>query len=130
MAKACPVVLRLRGGVEVLAFRHPKAGTQFVKGTIEAGETPERAAVRELEEEAGIAGARVTGRFPSLEIGLDTWHFVRVQTHDLPEHWLHHCADDGGHEFAFFWHRLDEAPGEDWHESFKRALRHIADVAV
>jgi 8-oxo-dGTP pyrophosphatase MutT (NUDIX family) len=91
MEKACPVVLRLRGGAEILAFRHPDAGLQIVKGTIEANETPDQAALRELWEEAGIKDARATGRFGSLEIGADTWHFIRIQASDLPERWVHHC---------------------------------------
>lgn len=129
MEKACPVVLRPRGGVEVLAFRHPEAGLQIVKGTIEPNETPEQAALRELGEEAGIEGARATGRLGSLEIGADVWQFVRVQVIDLPERWVHHCQDDGGHDFSFFWHPLAEQPDAAWHDSFKRALRYIADVA-
>jgi 8-oxo-dGTP pyrophosphatase MutT (NUDIX family) len=128
MDKACPVVLRLRGGVEVLAFRHPEAGLQIVKGTIERGETPEQAAVRELAEEAGIDDARASGRFGSLEIGEDTWHFVRIQTGDLPERWVHPCKDDGGHDFAFFWHPLDAEADGQWHDSFRQALRHIAEA--
>jgi len=47
--KACPVVLRVSKEIlEVLAFIHPSAGKQFVKGTIENGETPQQAAEREL----------------------------------------------------------------------------------
>ena len=52
--KTCPVVLRSpQGKCEILAFCHPLAGHQFVKGTVEAGETPAAAALRELYEEAG-----------------------------------------------------------------------------
>ncbi len=127
--KVCPIVLRLRGGVEVLAFRHPAAGLQLVKGTVEPGEAVEQAARRELEEEAGIRGARVTGSFGVREIGGDSWHLLRVQTPDLPESWVHRCADDGGHDFAFFWHRLADAPGDDWHPVFREALRLVAEVA-
>lgn len=34
--KACPVVLRHSTELEILAFRHPLAGLQLVKGTVEA----------------------------------------------------------------------------------------------
>jgi 8-oxo-dGTP pyrophosphatase MutT (NUDIX family) len=55
--KACPVIVRrTAGGVEILAFRHPKAGCQLVKGTIEPAESVRRAAERELQEESGIIG--------------------------------------------------------------------------
>lgn len=127
--KICPIVLRLRGGVEVLAFRHPDAGPQLVKGTLEPGETIEAGALRELEEEAGIAGARVTGRFGVYPIGGDDWHLLRIHAPDLPESWVHHCADDGGHDFAFFWHRLADTPGDEWHPIFREALRHIGQAA-
>jgi 8-oxo-dGTP pyrophosphatase MutT (NUDIX family) len=59
--KACPVVLRSpQGKCEILAFCHPLAGHQFVKGTVEAGETPAAAALRELYEEAGITAQAIT----------------------------------------------------------------------
>ena len=55
MNKVCPVVVRLCDGRrEVLAFVHPVAGKQFVKGTIESGENPLDAARRELREESGL----------------------------------------------------------------------------
>ena len=59
--KACPVVLRsTQGKCEILAFCHPLAGHQFVKGTVEAGETPAAAALRELYKEAGITAQAIT----------------------------------------------------------------------
>ncbi len=59
--KACPVVLRgaAAGRVDVLVFRHPLAGTQLVKGTIEAAEVIQRAAERELLEESGLVATAV-----------------------------------------------------------------------
>ncbi len=39
---------------ELLVFDHPNAGTQVVKGTVERGESPEQAVIRELEEESGL----------------------------------------------------------------------------
>ena len=53
MEKAWPIVLREKdGAIEVLAFQHPQAGKQFVKGTIELDEDPVAAAARELREAA------------------------------------------------------------------------------
>ena len=127
--KVCPIVLRLRGGVEVLAFRHPRAGLQIVKGTVEPGEAIEAAALRELAEESGVTGARIAGRFGVHPINGDEWHLVRVQVSDLPESWVHHCADDGGHDFAFFWHRLADGTGDAWHPVFREALSHVARAA-
>ena len=53
--KACPIVMQQRDKKRyVLAFTHPTAGKQFVKGTIEADESPLDGAVRELKEESGL----------------------------------------------------------------------------
>jgi len=53
--KACPILLRPgSSGAKILAFRHPSAGCQLVKGTVEDGESLEAAAVREMLEEGGI----------------------------------------------------------------------------
>ncbi|MBB3399527.1 MULTISPECIES: NUDIX domain-containing protein [unclassified Rhizobium] len=53
--KACAIVTRATdGGIEVLAFKHPLAGNQFVKVTIEKAEHPRDAAERELREESGL----------------------------------------------------------------------------
>lgn len=121
--KVCPVVLRQRSAIQILAFRHPIAGLQLVKGSVETGEGIEAAAIRELREEAGIAGGRVSGSYGSKFIAGVQWHFVRISTPELPDAWVHHCADDGGHDFAFFWHPLgDGADNRLWHQEFMSAL--------
>ena len=49
--KVCPYVLRGAGDrLEVLAFRHPLAGCQLVKGSLEPGERVVVGALRELAE--------------------------------------------------------------------------------
>jgi len=123
VAKACPVVLR---DDKILAFAHPLAGWQLVKGTVEPGEEPGAAAVRELGEEAGVEGRirRELGQSEQIDQG-QIWHFFLVEAGDLPDQWIFRCADDGGHDFAFFWHRLDEEPGSNWHPIFPRALAFI-----
>ena len=129
VGKVCPVVMRQAdGGREVLAFHHPLAGCQLVKGTIEIGETAIAAAVRELAEEAGIAASASAdmGQSPDIAEG-QTWHFVAMKTGKLPDSWVHHCADDGGHDFAFFWHPLVEKPDAGWHPIFVRALDYIRE---
>lgn len=57
--KACPVVIRDHGHIEILAFEPPLAGLQLVKGTIEPGETSAAAALRELREESGLHASHV-----------------------------------------------------------------------
>ena len=70
-------------GLELLCFQHPNAGIQLPARTVEPGEEPAEAALREVREEAGLTqvamdrhrllgaavGGRVCGdppRYPSL----------------------------------------------------------------
>ena len=63
--KATAVLLRGSGGAgEVLVFTHPESegsgpSVQLPAGTVEEGEEPADAAVRELAEETGVTGAEV-----------------------------------------------------------------------
>jgi len=127
--KACPVVLRSRNGADqILAFRHPSAGVQLVKGTIEPGETPQAAAVRELSEEAGINSAHSVRNLGLWDSGYQAqiWSFHEVSVvGGLPEAWSHYTADGGGHVFQFFWHSLDSEPSPEWHSVFVSALGFI-----
>ena len=122
--KSCPVVLRARETLEILAFEHPLAGLQLVKGSVEPGESTALAAVRELMEEAGIQSTarRDLGEWRSIVTG-HTWAFHECDVaQDLPETWVHFAEDDGGHEFRFFWHPLMSDPSERWHQVFRDAL--------
>ncbi|MFN8490438.1 MAG: NUDIX domain-containing protein [Caldilineaceae bacterium] len=127
--KVCPVVLRQRGDDrQILAFRHPKAGTQLIKGTLERDERPEEGVLRELAEESGIAHAAVGEKIGELEIheAAQHWHIFLCHVLDeLPEEWDFFTTDGGGHLFHFFWHNLTEAPDESWHEHFQTALTFI-----
>jgi len=130
--KVCPVVLRgTEPDVEILAFEHPLAGRQLVKGSIEAGESIEAAALRELEEESGLTAVRATRHLGVWESGFEgqVWAFVLCESADRrPESWLHGAPDDGGLDFRFFWHPLLSAvePGH-WHAVFRGALIFIAE---
>lgn len=133
--KAVPVVLRQRDErLEILAFRHPKAGTQLVKGTLEPDETLAAGALRELAEESGIGTAEAVaevGALPFLDIG-QRWHFVLCRGSDdlaepLPDEWDFFTQDDGGHRFSFFWHDLDAQPDGSWHAHFHAALAFLRE---
>ncbi|WP_447739694.1 NUDIX hydrolase [Pseudomonas laurentiana] len=128
--KACPVVLSSMLPTRLLLFQHPLAGVQLVKGTIEHGETPGEAALRELAEESGINDAMV-------EIDLGCWkadhldqiwsfHLCRPRQ-DLPERWAHQTLDDHGHLFEFFWASLNDLPYADCHPVFQRALKFLCE---
>ncbi|WP_439644058.1 NUDIX domain-containing protein [Gemmatimonas sp.] len=110
---------------EVLVFEHPSAGTQLVKGTVEAGESVVEAAVRELAEESGIVGAackRELGQWTS-DPGDQVWHFWEMTVpHVLPDSWSHLTQDDGGQLFAFRWHPIAEPPASSWYPVFRNAL--------
>jgi chloramphenicol 3-O phosphotransferase len=126
--KVVPVLLREKQGRdEILAFRHPKAGLQIVKGTLEPNELPEDAALRELEEESGVTRARILrslGSSITIAEG-EEWHFFLCAAGEQPSRWIHAAPDDGGHIFEFFWQPLDAELGSDWHPIFHAALAHI-----
>jgi 8-oxo-dGTP pyrophosphatase MutT (NUDIX family) len=128
--RACPVLFRDSSFRQILAFRHPLAGLQLVKGIIEPGETAREAALRELREESGIEDSAIAQ-------DLGTWHSdhkghvwsLQLCTFKpkLPEAWTHHCADDGGFDFKFFWHNVHDTPGDDWAPQYQRALAAIQE---
>lgn len=127
--KVCPVILRQQEeGWQILAFRHPKAGTQLMKGTVEEDERPEDAVLRELGEESGIEQAKIVTKLG--ELGLHKtrqhWHLFLCQPAViLPDEWSFFTEDGGGLLFQFFWHPLAEAPDESWHENYLSALKFI-----
>jgi 8-oxo-dGTP pyrophosphatase MutT (NUDIX family) len=129
--KSCPVVFRDSTLSRILVFKHPRAGIQLVKGTIEAGETPAIAALRELHEESGIFNAVVDRDLGLWISGFEgrIWSFQLCSTSQaLPESWVHHTEDDGGLDLKFYWHPINQIPQQDCHPVFQRALRHILGV--
>lgn len=105
-------------GREVLAFRHPFAGVQVPKGTVEPGEPLADAVLRELHEESGIAlDARPLSigtwdrKFGPLEV--HRWHlFALPAPAGLPDSWTHIATgsvEEEGLAFAFRWLPVDEA---------------------
>src|SRR6187549_737077 len=46
---------------ELLVFQHPQAGVQLPAGTVEPGEAPEDAVLREVEEETGLSAVVLVG---------------------------------------------------------------------
>lgn len=131
--KACPIVVRLHNGQrEVLAFTHPSAGNQFVKGTIETGESTLEAAVRELWEESGIRADTPLISLGFLSIGENhqPWHFFKYLSSGLPQTWSHQTEDDFGHTFTFFWHPLDKPLDQQWHLIFHEAFEFFAPLCL
>lgn len=117
------------GGPEILAFEHPLAGLQLVKGGIEPAETAERAAVREMHEEAGVRvqALRSLGMVEAL-IG-QAWSLILCGMEgQLPDGWVHRTADDGGHDFRFFWQPLGAVPSDAWALPYRTVLAHVRGV--
>lgn len=127
--KACPVILREDGGQrQILAFQHPLAGNQIIKGTIEAGEDPIAAALRELREESGIADAHAVQPLGIWQAGVhqQIWAFTLCASRQpLPDQWTHYTTDGGGHIFSFFWQPLTAPLDEQWHPVFVGAINFI-----
>ncbi len=131
MKKIVPVVIRSSDqGLEILAFQHPLAGIQLVKGTIERDEPYEQAAVRELFEESGLVAEPNPKFIGNLAVKLSRqdWYFYVCQIRtEMPEMWIHHCQDGGGLDFEFFWHPLYQQPDDNWHITFQEALGFIKE---
>jgi 8-oxo-dGTP pyrophosphatase MutT (NUDIX family) len=65
------VVFRRSGAaVEFLLIRDPYANWGLPKGHVEGGESPEQAALREVEEETGLRELAVVARLPTID-----WYF-------------------------------------------------------
>ena len=128
MNKACPVILRIKDNkLELLAFKHPNAGNQLVKGNIKKDEPLEQACIRELEEESGIQ-AQVVKQLGVWEPNYkdQIWGFCLMHYEDiLPDRWDFETSDDGGLVFSFFWQPLDGPPGENWSEVYRSAFQYI-----
>ena len=70
--KVTAFVTREHNGVkELLLFKHPTAGIQIPAGTIEAGETPETAVMREVYEETGLRAVKIEKSLGGIENELE-----------------------------------------------------------
>ena len=127
--KVCPIIIRGNEGIcELLVFRHPQAGIQIVKGTVEPGEGLAEAALRELAEESGVSSiTSIEGKGSwFVELTDQNWHFFLCSTDEqLPNQWDFFTLDDGGLTYSFFWFPLDETPDAEWHPVYQNAFVQI-----
>jgi 8-oxo-dGTP pyrophosphatase MutT (NUDIX family) len=128
--KVCPLVLNEQGNQRcLLVFRHPLAGIQLIKGTMEPGESVESAAARELWEESGVESIKqnyLGSWYPNYED--QEWHFVECKVKALSKSWQHFTKDGGGLTFSFFWHPVQSEASDEWHEVYQRALIKIRSI--
>jgi len=101
---------------KILTFRHrdyPEAGIQVPAGTVDPGETPEEAVLREVAEESGLTTLHMQekiGVFSYLHEQKKEWHerhvFILLPNNTLPERWTHtvtNGTDDKGLVFEYEW---------------------------
>jgi 8-oxo-dGTP pyrophosphatase MutT (NUDIX family) len=123
--KACPLLFRDSSMRQILAFQDPQAGLQLVMGDIESGEDAGTAALRELEEGAGIANmaiAKNLGTWSSGHKG-QVWS-LQLCTYlpKLPDSWTHQTR-------KFLWHDMHGEPARGWADPYQRALATIRERA-
>lgn len=113
------VVAYVTWAERLLVFRHtrlPQAGIQVPAGTIEAGERPELAVLREAREESGLEGLAIEAFLGRRELDMSPWGRDEIQRRHFyhllfagsaPERWRHLEASpsDGGSpiEFELYW---------------------------
>lgn len=106
-------------GHEILVFEHTEhdAGVQIPKGTIDEGEHPRDAAIRELQEECGVDAVRTAS-----PLSTDEWfyekrrrlfrrHFFHVETTERRDQWRHEVTgggEDDGFVFECYWAPVDD----------------------
>ena len=87
------------------------------KGGVEAGESNEEAARREVEEEAGLTDLRLLddlGTKERLTYGRDRWQATRYFLFMTSE--TAGSPTDSTHDYALEWHPLDALPAMFWPE--------------
>jgi 8-oxo-dGTP diphosphatase len=110
------------GRRELLVFDHrdyPDAGTQVPAGRLEPDEDREAGLLRELEEEAGLADARIVRKFAKFGPGelphgrSYTNHAYELESPGARDEWEHTVVgdgDDAGLVFRYRWVPLEPEP--------------------
>jgi 8-oxo-dGTP pyrophosphatase MutT (NUDIX family) len=79
--KVTGFVTRARAGaIELLVFEHPSAGVQLPAGTVEPGEAPAAAVLREVAEETGVTSCTVVEHLTTTATSLPDGCAIVVET--------------------------------------------------
>ncbi len=113
------VVVYVISDQKLLVFRHvdfsyEEVGIQVPAGTIESGESPEAAAVRELQEETGYSCFKIMTKLGMQEYDMTPYRreiqerhfFLAEPTEDLPKRW---GSSEGSISFECFWIPLESS---------------------
>lgn len=123
------VIAYITHGDRLLVFshpHHPEAGIQVPAGTVEEGEAPEAAVLREAREETGLAGLQISSYLGAREYDLSPHGRCEVQRRhffhlvlpgEAPPRWRHfeqHPSDGspGPIAFEFYWSKLPDGVPE------------------
>ena len=103
-----------QGDPRLLVFdSHDEPGVEVPKGAVEAGETFEDAAVREVSEEAGITGVRVVRELGVTSYRDEEQRFLLAEAPDgLPDAFEHTVTGGGvdeGFRYVFRWLPVDRS---------------------
>jgi 8-oxo-dGTP diphosphatase len=120
------VLAYITNGNRLLVFRHadyPQAGIQVPAGTIEEGESPEAAVMREAYEESGLENLHLLAFLGESQRDLrprgrdeiqQRYFFHLTCDGDCPETWSHIERNPRGvykeYQFDFSWAALDNVP--------------------
>ena len=74
------ITRRAYGTTELLLFEHPAAGIQIPAGTVEVGETPAAAALREAAEETGLTDLTIRQYLGTTEERLERERVITAAT--------------------------------------------------
>jgi len=114
----------VRSGEILLIATGGRRRWQLPKGRLEAGETIEQAAVREVREETGVSG-RVVAALPGIDYWFAEGARKRIRKH--VDYFL--LAYEAGDTSGFDPREVDEARWFDWAEAIER-LTHANERRV
>ena len=111
-------------GRELLVFMQVSKPYELVEvpgGTVDPGEPPDDAVLREVLEESGLTGRiarKLAAELRQSPSHTELRHVYHIEADELPETWLHTvtgCGDDCDMLFRYFWLPVEAAKVElDW----------------